>query len=225
MDFHIQNVPIAFFDLDDTLIDKDTNSLWLRWRMKKNIKGLLELIIGLHNYFYLKRGKLTERKMKLYFWARTLGIKSDTYKKMSFAFFNEEGKYHIYTDAVKLIEAHKKKGIHVVIITGQDDYLTYPFFNYFKMDGCISNKRIVKKEAFVGFEKPNCYGEGKIILARNYAKQKSVNLQDCAFYSDSISDLPLFMEVKYPVAVNPDPDLKKIVNQSSWQTYNFRQGC
>jgi hypothetical protein len=58
----IPDAPVIFFDLDDTLLDKDTNSLWLRWRITECKKGYLELAIGLHNFFYYKKGKLTEER-------------------------------------------------------------------------------------------------------------------------------------------------------------------
>jgi len=221
MDQNIPEVPIAFFDLDDTLVSKDTNSLWVRWRLEKRLGGFLEAIIGLANMKYYKRGKLTAGKMNAFYRARTLGMKHDRYKKLSEDFFNETGRHYIYEDAVKLILAHKKRGIHTVVITGQDNYVTQEFFDYLKMDGLISNKRIVKNKRFKGMERPNCYGEGKIVLAGKYAEDMGFDLHNSAFYSDSISDLPLLKEVKYPIAVNPDLRLRKIAEDSMWPIYNF----
>jgi phosphoserine phosphatase len=107
------------------------------------------------------------------------------------------------------------------MITGQDDFVTRPFFESFQMDGCISNVRIISNNRFVGFQKPNCYGDGKIALARKYVQIRGVDLCDCAFYSDSISDLPLLKAVKYPVAVNPDPELTAVAEQCDWPIRYF----
>ncbi|MFW9881033.1 MAG: HAD family hydrolase, partial [Candidatus Thorarchaeota archaeon] len=158
--------PIVFIDLDETLIDKDSNSLWLEWRIKhkRDFTGIPELLIALHNAFYYKKGKLTRNKMNIYFWARTLGISRDKYFEMCNTFFNEKGIHHIYSDAIKLIERIKDRCDYMVIITGQDDYLTYPFYSYLQFHDYISNKRITKNNKFIGFEKPNCYAEGKIAL-------------------------------------------------------------
>lgn len=220
---HIPSAPIVFFDLDETLVNQDTNSLWLEWRLKhkKDIKGILELLIGLHNSSYYKKGKLTSNKMNTYFWARTLGISSDDYSEMSNNFFKEKGIHHIYPEAIKLVDYLKEKCGHIVMITGQDNYITYPFYKYFNMHDYISNKRIIKNNKFIGFESPNCYAEGKISLAQNYADGKGYDLKECAFFTDSISDLPLLKNVKYPVAVNPDGELYKKAVELNWPIINF----
>lgn len=219
----IPSVPIVFLDLDETLVNKDTNSLWLEWRIKnkKDVKGTLELLIGIHNLFYYRKGKLTDNKMNRYFWARTIGITENEYNKMSHNFFNEKGIHHIYSDAIKLIDTLKKTCSNIVMITGQDDFVTYPFYKYFNINDYISNKRIIKNNRFIGFESPNCYGEGKIFLAQKYANDKGYNLNDCAFFSDSISDYPLLKNVNYPVAVNPDQELYKKAVELNWPIIHF----
>lgn len=224
-DHHIPKAPIAFLDLDETLVNKDTNSLWLEWRIKKkkDYRGILELLIGLHNASYYRRGELTSAKMNVYFWARTLGMSSDAYSAMADAFFNEKGIHHIYPEAIDLIDQLKGAGGHIVMITGQDDFIAHPFHAYFGMDDCISNRRIIKNKRFIGFESPNCYAEGKISLAGQYAAAKGHALRDCAFFTDSISDLPLLTQVKYPVAVNPDPLLYTKAVESAWQIMRFSE--
>jgi HAD superfamily hydrolase (TIGR01490 family) len=218
---NVPDVPTAFFDLDDTLTIKNSNSLWMDWRLKRDIRGIFELMVGLHNNYYYKRGILTGKKMNLYFYARTIGLNVNSYQKMSERFFNDYGKNHIYPEAFNLIKAHKDKNIHTVIITAQDNFLAYPFFKYLEADYLISNKRIISKNKIKGIENPNCYGEGKIILAEKYLSERNVHLKDCSFFSDSISDLPLFKKVKYPVAVNPDAELFKIAADLKWDMYNF----
>ncbi len=220
-DLTVPQVPIAFFDLDHTILNRDINSNWIRWRIKYTWNGLLEGVIGLRNYVYYKRGKLSERSINWYYWARTLGVSADKYQKLVSDFFHEQGKYHIAPESVQLIESHKQIGSNVVLITAQDDYIASHFFYYLNMDNYISNIRMVKDNKFVGMETPNCYGQGKIELARNYARQLEVDLADCAFYSDSISDLPLLQEVKYPVAINPDFWLEEKALESNWQIYKF----
>mgnify|MGYP003872392861 CR=1 FL=1 len=217
----VPQVPIAFFDLDHTILNKDLNSNWVRWRLRSTWKGVMEGVIGLHNYVYYKRGKLSEKSINRYYWARTLGVSVERYKSLVYNFFHELGKYHIAPESVQLIQLHKQMGSNVSLITAQDDYIASHFSSYLNMDKYISNKRIVEDNKFVGMESPNCYGEGKIEFACNYAKDVGVNLSDCAFYSDSISDLPLLREVKHPIAINPDFWLEKVAMNSNWRIYKF----
>ena len=43
------------------------------------------------------------------------------------------------------------------------------------------------------------------------------DFKNTTFYSDSINDLPLLMEVEKPVAVNPDNQLREIALKNNWQ--------
>jgi len=219
----INNVPIAFFDLDETLTSKDTNSLWMEWRKRRDFKVILEFIVGLHNVYYYKRGRLTPRKINLYYRARTLGMNPSVYLKKSSYFFNEYGRHYLYSDAVKLIEAHRNKRIHTVIITAQDNIISENFYEFLKADGLVSNTWIINNNRYNGFKDPNCYGDGKIILAREYAERRNIRLEDCSFYSDSISDLPLLKEVKYPNVINPGKELLQIAENLKWDVHNFRE--
>jgi len=223
MKFKIPEVPIAFFDLDDTLTTQDTNSLWLSWRVKekKEIGAIFESLVGLHNYYYYKKGSLTDKMMFSYYKARTLGLTAEKYTRKAELFFNERGRKSIFKEAEILIEEHHKKNINTVLITGQDDFLTKPFSNYLNLSDYISNKRIKNKSSVQRFETPNCYGFGKIELAQKYVESKKSNLSLCSFYSDSISDLPLLEAVGYPVVVNPDNSLKKIALEKNWPIINF----
>jgi phosphoserine phosphatase len=49
-----------------------------------------------------------------------------------------------------------------------------------------------------------------------YARGRGVSLADCAFYSDSIHDLPLLLEVGEPVAVAPDRRLRREAEARGW---------
>jgi phosphoserine phosphatase len=42
------------------------------------------------------------------------------------------------------------------------------------------------------------------------------------FYSDSINDLPLLLEVDHPVAVDPDVHLRKIAREKNWGMITLR---
>lgn len=50
----------------------------------------------------------------------------------------------------------------------------------------------------------------------DYAGRHGVSLQDCAFYTDSMSDLPMLLEVGRPVVVAPDPRLAREARRRGW---------
>ncbi|MFI5299519.1 MAG: HAD family hydrolase, partial [Polyangiales bacterium] len=64
---------------------------------------------------------------------------------------------------------------------------------------------------------PLAYGAGKIARAQQLADRVGLSLDDAVFYSDSISDMPLFLRVKEQVAVNPDPRLRREAKKRGWR--------
>ena len=68
---------------------------------------------------------------------------------------------------------------------------------------------------------PVCFGPGKIVWAERFAAEYGVDLSSSYFYTDSISDLPLLERVRYPVAVNPDPRLRRLARKRGWPVERF----
>ncbi len=64
---------------------------------------------------------------------------------------------------------------------------------------------------------PICYGAGKVALAETWANEHDVDLGESAFYTDSISDLPMLERVKEPVVINPDPRLRLLAWRRGWR--------
>jgi HAD superfamily hydrolase (TIGR01490 family) len=219
--FPIPVVPAAFIDLDDTLVHKNTNTLWLEWRLKKDPRALLEFAVALKNVPYMKRGKLTAKRINSYYRVRTLGLNFERYKEIIDEYFEEKGKKNIYPAGIELINEHKKKSVHTVIITGQEYLIARKFQEYLGVDDLICNKRKIEGEKLGGFISPNCYGEGKIELANEYLKDKEYKLEECAFYTDSISDLPMLERVKYRVIINPDKGLERVAKQRKWPILKY----
>ncbi|MDP3179901.1 MAG: HAD-IB family hydrolase, partial [Spirochaetaceae bacterium] len=57
----------------------------------------------------------------------------------------------------------------------------------------------------------------KLDAVRRYANEAKVALADCAFYSDSVHDLPLLEAVGRPVAVVPDHRLLRAARERGWE--------
>jgi len=55
-----------------------------------------------------------------------------------------------------------------------------------------------------------------------WAAERGVELSECAFYSDSMSDRPLLDLVGEPVAVNPDPRLAAHALRQRWRVEDWR---
>jgi phosphoserine phosphatase len=66
------------------------------------------------------------------------------------------------------------------------------------------------------------YKEGKVVRLNAWLKEQGETLKGSLFYSDSINDLPLLLEVDRAVAVDPCPALQAIAEEKHWQIISLR---
>ena len=63
--------------------------------------------------------------------------------------------------------------------------------------------------------------QNQIARTQDWCQQQKLFFDKTYFYSDSINDLPLFLEVDEPRVVNPDPKLLKEAQSRSWPVEYF----
>ncbi|MBV9099316.1 MAG: HAD-IB family hydrolase [Frankiaceae bacterium] len=68
------------------------------------------------------------------------------------------------------------------------------------------------------------HGPAKAEAIRALAEREGLDLSRCAAYSDSANDVPMLSLVGHPVAVNPDPQLRRIAREKGWEIRDFRTG-
>jgi HAD superfamily hydrolase (TIGR01490 family) len=68
------------------------------------------------------------------------------------------------------------------------------------------------------------HGAAKAAAIRALAEREGLELDRCSAYSDSANDLPMLSLVGRPVAVNPDPDLRRLARSAGWEVRDFRTG-
>ena len=68
---------------------------------------------------------------------------------------------------------------------------------------------------------PLCIDEGKVHWASTVARELGVRLGECTCYTDDAGDLALLELVGEPVAVNPDPRLRREAVRRGWPVLDF----
>jgi hypothetical protein len=66
------------------------------------------------------------------------------------------------------------------------------------------------------------HGPEKAKAVAEAAAKHSLDLAECAAYSDSMNDLPLLESVGYPHAVNPEGELRRIAFARGWPIHELR---
>jgi HAD superfamily hydrolase (TIGR01490 family) len=212
---------IAFFDLDETITDADTDSLWSGWRNRRGASGLVERAWLNRLYRGFRRGAMSIEEYMKFQRFRIGSLDAEEYRAMARAFFMESGRAHIYPGMEDLIRRLRGNGCRVVLLTAQNDFIAAPFAGHLGMDDIIANRFEMKGGRFTGPVKPYCFGEGKAELARAFAGGFGLPLAQCAFFGDSIYDAFFLAKAGFPFAVNPDPMLEERARRANWQILRF----
>jgi HAD superfamily hydrolase (TIGR01490 family) len=123
----------------------------------------------------------------------------------------------------RALETHRRDGDRLVLLTSSTSYLAELASHDLALDDVLCN-RLEVDSAGRHTGRPQgvlCYGTGKLRLAAEYAKAAQIPWSACSFYTDSFSDLPVLQAVGRPVAVNPDPRLRRTARQRGWPVVDW----
>ncbi len=150
------------------------------------------------------------------------GLTEETLTELGKRACDKHLKRTLYREAVELVEAHRRAGDHLVIVSAASHYQVEPIARLLGIEEICCTRLEVSDGRFTGeIIAPLCYGEGKSMAARRTAKKISAALKNSFFYSDSSADLPLLREVGHPVAVNASDKLALQARNRNWTQLQF----
>ncbi|EYF06853.1 HAD family hydrolase [Chondromyces apiculatus] len=209
----------ALFDMDRTLIRRETASLYVRYQRDRGEASLMDLVRTLYWVGQYTLGLLDAERMG----ERALLTLRGTPEARLIArcddWFPRYVEQHISPEGRAAVRRHQEAGDVCAIVTAATSYTTLPLARLLDIPLVVSTVLEVDAQGhFTGRPvRPLCYGEGKVTRARALAEAQGFRLEDATFYSDSISDLPLLSRVGEPVAVNPDPRLRREAERRGWR--------
>lgn len=208
---------IAFFDLDKTVLAINSAPLvFRRLRRDGHIGRLAGIGVALD---FLRYGLgLADAEDLIRTGARmSRGAVEDEVRAWYEVFWTEEVGAKVRPGARRAVEEHRRAGDATVLITSSTPYIAAIAARELGLDEAIAPRVVVENGRLTGIcEEPICTGVGKIHFARRAAEARGVALEDCAFYSDSYSDLPLLEAVRRPFIVDPDPRLRRLAHARRW---------
>ena len=213
----------ALFDLDKTLLDTSSGALYARFMYRRGEMGLGELArVGwwtlLSTMGILNMDQIIPRLLE-----SAEGADEADMRTLCDEWFEEDVVPHIAGAGVQRVREHQAQGHVVALVSASTQYVVRPMAAYLGVEGQYVCTHLESKDGrFTGRAVPPvCYGEGKIVWAERFAAEHDVDLTASYFYTDSVSDLPLLEHVGHPVAVNPDPRLRRIAQARGWPIETF----
>lgn len=212
-----EGVRVALFDMDRTLVRVDTATLYIRYQRRIGEAGIADVAKVawwmLKYSFGLLDAEGVARAVALGY----AGASEEAMVRKCLDWYRTDVVPHVCDAARRTVSAHRRAGHTTAIVTGSTRYAAEPLAAELGIEHVLCTSLEVVGGAFTGrVVSPMCYGVGKIALAEALGARHGFTLADAAFYSDSITDLPLLERVGRPIAVNPDARLTRIAKARRW---------
>jgi len=217
-------MPLAIFDLDNTLLTGDSDYLWGVYLSEIGAVDP-QLYERENERFYreYKEGNLDIMEF-LSFSLKPLALNSpENLVRWHAHFLEQRIRPLITTQAKQLVERHRAAGDTLLIITATNSFVTRPIAAEFGIPNLIATDPELVNGRYTGrVEGVPSFREGKVTRLQAWLEQHSQPIGGACFYSDSHNDLPLMELVDHPIAVDPDEQLAEHARHRGWPIISLR---
>lgn len=215
---------LAIFDLDNTLLDGDSDHQWGRFLIERHAVDPAHYE-GENERFYnqYKDGTLNIFEF-LRFQLRPLTEHDpETLHAWRRQFMEEKIAPMILSKGRELLRRHRDRGETVLIITATNRFVTAPIAEALGVEHLIATEPQIRDGRYTGeVVGTPCFQEGKVICLRQWLLDRGEQMGESWFYSDSHNDIPLLSQVDHPVAVDPDDALARHAERNAWPLISLR---
>lgn len=213
-----QCVQLALFDLDNTLLDGDSDLEWSGLLARHGAMDAARArafhddydagVLDIDEFLRFQLAPLAHEPLERLLAWRSEYMRARILPRISRA-------------ARELVREHADLGNVTVMITATHRFLVEPIAKEFGIDHVIATEPEVVDGRFTGgVSGVPCFRAGKITRLEQWLDARGVSLRSVAeswFYSDSHNDLPLLSIVTHPVCVDPDLKLASEARLRGWQ--------
>lgn len=211
-------MPLAIFDLDETLIDGDCASLWSEQMARLGWVDPESFVRRDHELMAAySRGELAMEDYMAFTLEPLIGRTEEEVDHLVGPWVEDVIEPLIFSDATRCIANHRAAGDRLLVISASGVHLVKPIAERIGIDEVLAIELDIAHGVYSGHTKGTLtYREGKVTRLMEWLQAEGETLEGAAFYSDSRNDLPLLEKVSRPVAVNPDPVLRARAEEAGW---------
>ncbi|MDD2768428.1 MAG: HAD-IB family hydrolase [Methylococcus sp.] len=217
---------LAIFDLDNTLLAGDSDYLWGRFLVDRGIVDR-EGYETANARFYeeYKSGTLDIGEFLEFALRPLVENEPEQLLRWRQAFVEEKILPIIQPPALALVDQHRSSGHTLLVITATNRFVTEPIVQLYGIENLIATEPEIRAGRYTGkIEGVPSFREGKVHRLSDWMDEnEGHDLEDAWFYSDSHNDIPLLSQVAHPVAVDPDPTLRRTAEERDWPIVSLRQ--
>jgi HAD superfamily hydrolase (TIGR01490 family) len=209
---------IAFFDLDHTLLDGDSDTSFLDYLVDKgqvadDIQVEKEAV---HRAYMASKPWQAEYRTLLRRIFR--GKSASDMQVLAQSHAQSHVLPMLFAGARGLIAEQAAQGRQLVLLTTTNQVVVNPVAKALGLDHVLSTRLEIEDTRFTGELEGGtfCTGPAKATALLDYCQANNVDPQQCAMFGDGRSDLEALDAVGEPVAVHAIPELAKRAQERGW---------
>ncbi len=217
-------MPLAIFDLDNTLIGGDSDYLWTQYLVEHGIVDGAHYAAENERFYRQYEAGTMDIHEFLRFQLRPLSQHDPAHLHAWRQDFMRQKIDPILLPAARaLLARHRNQGDTLLIVTATNSFITAPIAARLGVEHLLATEPARHNGRFTGeVEGEPCYQYGKVSRLQQWLREHDLSLRDSWFYSDSHNDLPLLEQVTHPVAVDPNPNLREQAQRRGWPIITLR---
>ena len=219
---------ITIFDLDRTLTKSGTYSPFLLHFARLNAPWRMAFVpvvlacMGGYKLGLMSRKTLKETMHRLMIGPRISRARIERFAEQ---FAEQQLRLNIYPQAAALIAREAAEGRTVVLATAAHRLYAQPIAARLGIRHVVATRSIWRGDELTpSIAGTNCHSGEKLAHLIAYLDARSIDRHraDLRFYSDDVSDLPVFDWCDEQIAMNPSQKLKALAVKKGWQVLDWR---
>lgn len=217
----------AFFDLDKTVVAKSSMLAFGPELAREGLLGTSAVLKGAYGQLvYQLFGADDERMEK----SRTAmlelmrGWEAERVRRRVRETLQQVIDPLIYAEALDLFELHRAAGRDLYLVSSSGEEIVMPLAEYLGVPYVIATRAGIDADGcYDGTLEFYAHAEHKGEAIRAEARERGLDLGASYAYSDSITDLAMLESVGYPMAINPDRELRQVAVERDWPVRHFQR--
>lgn len=208
---------LAIFDLDDTLTDGDSSSLWLRFMVEQGLAEADMLPREAEMMAAYRRGELRMEEYMDFTLQPMSGRSVADIAEWVERFIEAKIAPIVFPQARETLARYRKEGRKLLVISATGEHLVGPVSRFLGADDFLAIQLETEAGSYTGRTTGvMTYQHGKVIRLQDWLEQHQEDLSGSHGYSDSINDVPLLECVDVAHTVNADSKLAAVAGQHGW---------
>lgn len=212
--------PLSIFDMDRTITRSGTWSPWLLFWAAREAPWRLALLplAALLGAAYLAkavpRARLKELNQRLLMGDAVPRARVEAAAR---AFAQRLLARGVFPQAVVRIAAERAAGRRIVLATASCEFYVRAIADALGGADVIATRSLWDGDVLrARLDGPNCYGQAKRDMVEAWLAREGLGLAPIRFFSDHVSDVPMFERADEQVVTTPSPKLRAVAQSRGW---------